>query len=262
MCRGIGEHAGVGMLMGVPGANLPGLRDYLNPAYEVLEVPWPANYGPVGQGDPVGSSYMANLNIGMIQIRDMLAELGPDDDAILCGYSGGATLAGNYAEVASRPAWRADWHGEKIAGVGLVADPMRPPFTADAPGFGVGGERDIDAPFPVFWAADPMDPITCLPENSPLRTIADQSWAMSFAPGEFPAWMGDLIDRLRTNRWQRVVIEWWNPLGVMRQYADAFAAADRYLFRGDHTSYAIRNIPGGDVTYLQDLANKLNGIQA
>lgn len=258
MCRGNGEKLGQGMLTG----QTLSLREHLRDDYVVKEIPWDATYGP-STGEIFGDSYAVDLQLGLIMIRDELSALPDGDQAILCGYSAGATLAGNYAQLAvSDPDTML---GDKIAGVGLVADPMRPPGGGTpehiAPDFGIGGARDIGTvDFPVYWVADPADPITSVPENSPLRTIADQTYAMSFAPGEFPKWMGDLIDRLKTGRWQHVVIEWWNPLGVARQYSEAIAAAYRYLFGGDHTSYAFRNVPGLEVTYLKHLADKLNGI--
>lgn len=258
MCRGNGEKFGEGMLMSTP--EIKGLRDYLDDRFHIHEVPWDATYGP-STGDFFGSSYATDLQMGIIIIRDMLAELPEEDTAILCGYSAGATLAGNYAQLAVQN--RTQMLGEKIAGVGLVADPMRPygggtvEFTPS--GFGIGGQRDISsADFPVFWVADPFDPITSLPDNSPLRTIADQTYALSFGPGEFPQWIGDLADRLKTGRWQRVCVQWWNPIGVAQQYADAARALGRYLYGGDHTSYGIRNVPGLEVNYLEHLANKLN----
>lgn len=261
MCRGNGENLGANMLVG--NAETLGLADYLDDWFLITEVPWDATYGP-STGEIFGDSYAVDLQMGLLTIRDMLAALPEGDRAILCGYSAGATLAGNYAQLAVYD--RERMHGHRIAGVGLVADPMRPfgggagGYTA--PGFGIGGQRDIGTvDFPVYWVADPKDPITSLPDNSPLRTVADQTYAMSFGPGEFPKWIGDLIDRLKTGRWQRVVVEWWNPIGVARQYGDALAALGRYLFGGDHTSYATRKVPGMDVNYLEHLANKLNGIQ-
>lgn len=260
MCRGNGEKMGENMLMG--NSEVEGLADYLNRSFQITEVPWDATYGP-STGEVFGDSYAADLQMGLLIIRDMLAALPENDTAILCGYSAGATLAGNYAQLAVHS--RERMHGHRIAGVGLVADPMRPygggTSAYTPPGFGIGGQRDIGTnDFPVYWVSDPNDPITCLPENSPLRTIADQTYALSFAPGEFPKWIGDLIDRLITGRWQRVVVEWWNPIGVARQYKAALDALERYLFGGDHTGYATRFMPGLDVTYLQHLAHKLNAI--
>lgn len=257
MCRGNGEKLNSNMLMG--NGSAMGVEDYLNADYEVIDVPWPANYGPVGGDSPLDSSYAVNLQLGIIMLKDMLQALQGDDTAVLLGYSAGASLVGNYAELAGRSPKA--MYNRRILGVGLVADPMRPPGADGVPGFGVGGARHLPAAdFPVFWASDPMDPITSLPANSPLRTIADQTYAMSFAPGEFPAWIGDIVDRLRTGRWQRVTVEWWNPIGVARQYAEALAAAHRYLFGGDHTSYAFRIDPQSGKNYLETLANKLNGI--
>lgn len=260
-CRGIGEKLGSSDNM------LTGVTDRLpiDTNWHYHELPWVSEYGP-GGGNIFGDSYVENIHAGMIMLQDLIQDIIEENDSgdlpqiIILGYSAGATLAGNYALGASTIPNIASY----IAAVGLVSDPMRPrgggTALYTAPDFGVGGERDIPShSFPVFWISDPMDPITSTPENSPLRTIADQSWAMSFAPGKFPAWMGDLVDRLKTGRWQKVAIHWWDPVSVIRQYADAIAGANRYLFGGDHTSYGVRNVPNTDVNYLQHLANRIAG---
>ena len=72
------------------------------------------------------------------------------------------------------------------------------------------------------------------PEGSPLRGLADKSWAMSLA--DPAAWGEDLIDRLRTNRWQPSNIDWRRPFAAFRQYGEAIDAAGRY-FTQHSTSY-------------------------
>ena len=70
--------------------------------------------------------------------------------------------------------------------------------------------------------------------------------------------MTDLLDRLRTRRWQAVILNWWRPWTVWQQYAEAIDDVNGYLFRGDHTSYRVRLAPGTDRTYCALLADRVN----
>lgn len=243
ICRGIGERLGVNMICG-DGLG-PGVIGRLpdGEMFKVREVAWNASYGPVG-GKPDSSSYGRNLDVGMEHIEHMLAELPRGDTAILLGFSAGATLAGNYARFA-QPGVH---HREKIVGVGLIADPMRPAESGNAPGFGIGGQRLIPQnDFPVWWISNPRDVICCCPLDSPLRTVADQTFAMSFSPGGAPLWIADLVDRLKTRRWQAVRVEWWNPIAVLQQYARAIDDAAGYLLRGEHVGYDRGPKPGTQI---------------
>lgn len=256
VCRGIGERPGVNMILG-DGLG-PGVIGRLpdGEAFFVDEVRWRAAYGPVpGPLDAI--SYGRSLDEGMDLISAKLANLPEGDTAILLGFSGGATLAGNYARFAIPGVH----HREKIVGVGLIADPMRPVTTGRdehsgqpvGPGFGIGGQRFIpEDDFPVWWISNPRDVICCCPMDSPLRTIADQTFAMSFSPGGAPLWLADLVDRLKTRRWQAVRVEWWRPARVFEQYARAVDDAAGYLFRGEHISYDRGDTPG-----TQTLANRI-----
>jgi len=229
VCRGIGERPGTNLILG-DGLG-PGVLGRLpdGEMFKCREVLWNASYGPVG-GRLDADSYSKNVERGMDTIAAMLRDIPKGDTAILLGFSAGATLAGNYARfgVVCR---------EKIVGVGLIADPLRP-ASDDAYGFGIGGQRYIpEDDFPVWWISNPRDVICCCPMDSPLRTIADQTFAMSFSPGGAPLWLADLVDRLKTRRWQAVRVEWWHPAKVFQQYARAVDDAAGYLFRGEHISY-------------------------
>lgn len=265
-CRGIGEKLYGNMLYGVDKST--GLDDHLvsrtpSQILTFTDVEWNATYGPAGGDSIFGTDYDTNLRMGMLLLDDHVRHAWESGlPVVLAGYSAGATLVGDYAAAIAKSEDPMPWH-EAVVAVGLVADPMRPygGGTSEfvAPGWGIGGGRDIPAHrFGVYWVADPLDPITCLPGNSPLRTIADQTYAMSFAPGEFPGWIGDLVDRLRRRRWQPVEVPWWNPLAVFEQYRAAADALNRYLFLGDHGKYGVRAIPGDSgLTYLEHLADKL-----
>ncbi|WKW85513.1 serine hydrolase [Rhodococcus phage Reynauld] len=256
VCRGIGEKPGDHTML------VRGLRKWLpDGAYEIREILWKASYGIVPELR--GSSYAAGLEEGMGLIHRELASLPPLSRAFLVGYSAGATLAGNW--IANGHQWVARNVGPanafmwRLLGVGLLADPMRPEGGGcpayTAPGFGIGGPRPVPAgDFPVWWLSDPRDPICSLERNSPLRTVADQTFAMSFDPGEFPAWIADLRDRLKERRFQPVEIPWWDPVAVVRQYLRAKDDLDGYLWRGEHVQYETRLVPGTVTTYLELLA--------
>lgn len=247
--RGIGEKLGWNTLYGSQISAFP--RD--DGRFIVHDLPWSASYGPVPQLG--GESYDTAVARGMDMISDEVRSI-PDGDMIfLAGYSAGATTAGNWAARAPK-----EWV-DRITAVFLIADPMRP-YDGGAklglqtlwePGFGIGGERKIErSGLDVHWFSDRSDVITACDANSPLRTVADQTFAMSLRPGEFPRWIRDLAARALEGRWQKVVINWRNPREVLALYAKAKYDLDGYLRRGDHTSYGIRNVPGGNpITYTQ-----------
>ncbi len=260
VCRGIGETPGDGtMLVRFLRKALPANK------FQIDEIPWPASYGPVPRLD--GLDYGESLEVGMGMIYEALRELPPNSRAFLVGFSAGATLAGNWAAhgrtwVAEHAGPQANANMWRLLGVGLVSDPMRPEGGGcefyTAPGFGVGGARPVPAypanPFKTWWLSDPADMICSLERHSPIRTIADQTYAMSFAPGEFPEWIGDLLDRVKKRRWQPVEIPWWNLAAVRDQYQRALHDLLGYLQRGDHVQYGVRHVPGHSFTYLEALA--------
>lgn len=196
---------------------------------EIIDVPWEATYGPVG-GAPDGGAYVDTVDAGVLLAHHMINAT--DNPVVLIGFSAGATVAGNLA----RRITDGELDRGNLEAVGLIADPHQPRRVGgiDAhgdPAFGVAGERDPGAAVPVRWAWSAADPIPCTPELSPLRTIADQSAAMSLA--DPAAWTRDLVDRLRRARWQPSAIDWRDPLGTIRRYTRAAGAAGRYL-TGDH----------------------------
>lgn len=256
MCRGIGEKLGSNMLMG--NGDAKGLTEYLRDidgTITIHEVPWGASYGPAGNNF-FGDSFPKDLAEGMVMISNILGSLPPNDLAVLCGYSGGAALVGNYAQLAGET-----MHRNKIAAVGLVADPLRP-ADAGVPGwhpmygtFGLAGQREVRSDdFPVLWAADQDDPITSMDPDSLLRLFADVTYAVSFQPGQFPPWLESMAVLLAEKKFQKIRSEPWNLFYILNRAKLDSAAIYRYLWGGDHTRYAFRLVPNTDQNYLEHLA--------
>lgn len=110
-CRGIGERTGTNMILGGSGGRRGVVGRLPEGKFPVHDLPWPANYGPVG-GVVDAQSYGRNVDQGMDLIAAKLAALPKGDKAILLGFSAGATLAGNYAARRDAP------HRGKIARCG------------------------------------------------------------------------------------------------------------------------------------------------
>lgn len=222
-CRGIGEP--------ITGRTLlHDATDQLHPdEFRPIELPWAATYGPVPGLH--GASFDSALADGREMLLDTI-RAAPGNVA-LAGYSGGAMLAGNVAAEIGRGD-----HGEnmrrKVTAVALVADPAQPRGQAANGSFGVTGSRDIYG-VPVRWTWDERDPIPCTPDLSPLRTIADQTAAMSLV--DPAAWSLDLLDRLRRGRWQPSAWHWWDIIGSIRRYAHAAEQAAYYLDGGHVRAY-------------------------
>lgn len=222
-CRGIGEPL-TGRTF------LHDVTDQLHPAeFRAVELPWAATYGPIPGLH--GPSFDESLAEGRALLLAAITEA-PGKVALI-GYSGGAMLAGDTAAEIGRGD-----HGptiqNKVTAVALVADPAQPRGQAANGSFGVTGSRDIHG-VPARWTWDERDPIPCTPELSPLRTIADQTAAMSLV--DPAAWTVDLLDRLRRGRWQPSAWNWWDIAGSIRRYSEAAAQASYYLTGGHVAAY-------------------------
>lgn len=188
LCRGIGEPLHTGLL-----SRLPGLL-----AADHIDLPWTAQYGPVGREGPAGESFERSLAAGTRLLRAEL-DRGP---AIVVGYSGGAALAGNLAKTGHR----------NLVAVGLVADPLDP---GTARTHGIAGRRPITGP-PVHRLRNLDDVICSCPADSPLRAIADTSAAFSLA--DPAAWGRDVLARLAARQVASILVQ---PAVYQRAYLDA-----------------------------------------
>lgn len=192
--------------------------DCLDPAkFQFRYLPYSADYG--GK-----LSYAESVARGRIALAGAIAEA---PGRVVCGgYSQGAGIAGDVcAEIA-----RGERPGLSVDACALIADPDRPrdggmPGEATAPGYGVSSERPIG--LTAYWAAVHDDPITALPEGSPLRGIADiTEWYCLASPEAALEWGEDLLDRAKRGRWQR----WWSPEN-WREWGNAMTEAYNYLPR-------------------------------
>ncbi|MDF3280940.1 hypothetical protein [Gordonia sp. N1V] len=211
-CRGIGENpTGAGTM-------LEGVTSQLS-GYDVVEVPWAADYGPVGNGGALGIDYADSLARGVPMVRSLL-DVGP---AILLGYSGGAELARMVSAI-GHPHLRA---------AGFIADPAMPVGKGVPGRSGVTGHLYALPSVPMHWEYNPFDVICQCPADSPIRTISDISGR--FSATNFPAWSWDMIDRLRSARWQvlgKYLLA--NPVQQWQRYSQAATDAIGYLNGSQH----------------------------
>ena len=253
-CGGIGESGPRDARTQVSGM-LGEVTRYLDPYKFVAQWhPWQAEYGPVPRLG--GASYDESVRRGIDSLVRAIREC--PNDVVGLGYSAGATLWGRLLEELEDGKHPDILH--KVKGVAFIAHPERrrgDSLGQIGAGFGIGGEW-FGGPdrIPTLEIAAPDDVICSCPEDSPLRTIADQTSALSFL--DIHGWAQDLYDRLLTRRWQAVRMNWRNPLGIWRQYQRALQDAQGYLSLGHHTEYHVRIMPGETVPYTLKLAQVLN----
>ena len=193
-------------------------------------LPWAASYGPVNpHRDPLGMSFDAALADGY-RLLELALWQNRDADVVVAGYSGGAAVVGNLL---------ARKHFLQVKAVVLVADPWAP--NAGRGVHGIAGSRTI-TPGRVRWVANPRDVICCCPADSPLRTIADQSAAMSL--GDPSGWGLDLIDRLKTDRWQSIRTNPLDVVAAIRRYGRALDDVGGYLGLGRPSEHSIYSHDG------------------
>jgi hypothetical protein len=218
-------------------------------------VPWADQYGPVPKVN--GTAYAESLRLGLDTLADAIRNC--PNDVVGIGYSAGATLWGRFLE-------ELEIHGgypdirHKVKGVAFIAHPERRQNDSlgnTAAGWGVGGEwAGGPDEIPIIEIAAPDDVICSCAPNSPIRMLAD--WTEEFSFVDVRTYGLSIRDRLLSNRWQAVRINWLDPIGTYRQFTDAAKEAEGYLFKGYHTDYHKRIMPGESVTYTDKLAQVLN----
>lgn len=154
------------------------------------KVPWKASMATIG-----GSTSWHNAaHGGVLAIDDLVLGLHVDTQVILLGYSGGCKVIHDWLDSRPQHLWR-------VAAVGYVSDPFRPPnrFQSGTPnpgGYGICGSKLGPLPAKTFWTSFADDVISSCPEDSPLRTPADLSDKI---PGSL---LDDLGEHLRLGDFQ------------------------------------------------------------
>lgn len=170
-----------------------------------IRVPWEASMA--GIGGPL--SWAESSRRGVAELDRIVSE-NPGEQLILVAYSGGNRVVHDWLD--SRPQWLS-----RVAAVGLLSDPYRPPGrdqagTLLAPGYGICGQRLGPISDRTFWCAAVGDVITDCPDDSPLRTVADLSDRI---PGGF---LDDFGRHLSVGDWQlanRMQLWRRDPLGYL-----------------------------------------------
>ncbi|MFC9995673.1 hypothetical protein [Nocardia sp. NPDC127526] len=207
-------------------------------------VPYPATYGGRGM------SYAYSVGEGRRALLDAIYRA--PNPVLLAGYSQGAGIAGDVAASIKRE----PFSDLEVIGAALIADPLRPSGwgTVGINGCGIAGQRPIST-MPVWWAVADRDPITALPEGSPLRSVADFTayWSMNSVES-FAQWGQSIVDTAVRQRYQ----QWWSP-GNWREAAEVIGQANAYLFEGRHTAAYIAE---GHCEWLADQVNGYARIRA
>lgn len=243
--RGTGEQQGAStnMLTYVTGA--------LDPTkFQVIaDLDYPASVGPVnGNGDSNGPSEESSVATA---IANLAGQIRASSNLVgIMGYSLGAEVVSKFLEAQGAGQY-ADC---ELAFAACVANPLRAPGDSIDPGstgYGINGIHAAWPNIPTFEAANPADAITSCPAGSPLRTLADDISAFSFA--DLGGWTADLAAKLRGNRFQPTSVDWWrNPVGTWQAYT---AAAKSMLGFLDHQDHVMTYIQQGYCTRLAAAIN-------
>ncbi|WP_327139350.1 PE-PPE domain-containing protein [Nocardia sp. NBC_01327] len=244
-CRGTGEpfQGATNML-----AHVTALLDTTK--FRIVgDVSYPATVGAAGAAWNIcGASEDESVREGIINLANLIRST-PNTVGVL-GYSLGALVVSGFLEAKAR----GEYADCEVAWVGTVANPARAQDSSIDPqpfGFGVAGQHGPWPAIPVWEAANPADVITSCPSDSPLRTFADGISAFSLA--DTGGWTTDLIDRVRTHRWQPDDLgSLLHPVATWRLWSTAAAAMEGYTVGGAHTT---AYIAGG---YLDRLASAIN----
>ncbi|WP_182359522.1 hypothetical protein [Tomitella gaofuii] len=222
---------GVGEKVGQPQSRMAEyVLEHLNHS-QFREVPV-TDYVTVG---PVGVNPGPALQTAVDRVKASTLDVidRTPNPAVLVGYSGGAMVAHRVADEVGR-----GLHPHlDVRGVVLIADPLMPRGVTPA-GYGVAGDGPMSLTMPTKWLWDTQDPICCAGDPSPLHTLSDQIMAMCL--GAPDVWAQDLIDRLRSGRWQPTAWNWLDLFGTFRRYSRAIDQMGFYLTGGHFEAYRYR----------------------
>lgn len=231
-------------------------------------------------------SYEQSLAVGVEAMKAAVTEetAVKGNHVILLGYSQSAVVVRRLLAEAKTgkfgdPTWNAEW----IKAAGLVADPVRPKGVAleydPHPGwYGVAGTEPVWDAVPLLEMAAHRDPISSVPDNSLIRSLADFSGFFGFNQAALDRWVQDMIAKVKSKGWQNANLDWRQFWLVGQRVNEAVDALGGYLPRqevrfsrflppsivnpggGRHTCYNIERMPGSQYTYCERLALELNRI--
>lgn len=197
----------------------------LDPRFNVEIPAYAADYG-------LHASFAESNIEGRTKVLELLRTL--DGPVILSGYSQGAYIMGTLARDIN-DGRVSGVMASKIEAVALLADPLRPEGEgADGiptpSGYGIAGQRPIPD-LSVYWGTASHDPISALPADNPLRSVADLSKMFSIDPRDWAEWVADVRHTIETNALQPWWMFWLRPW----RWVEALAALNGYL-TGRHTN--------------------------
>jgi len=231
-------------------------------------------------------SFEQSMAVGVETLKDVITEetTVKGNHVVLLGYSQSAAIMrrllvecmnGTFGD----PVWNAAW----IKACGLVADPYRPKFHAleydPHPGWwGVAGELPVWDRVPLIEMAAHRDPISSVPDNSLIRSVADFSGFFGFSGVAIQRWVSETIQTIQKRGWQNANLDWSQFWLVGQRVDEAIDALGGFLPRqemrvtkygdpivinpggGRHTCYHLERMPNSIYTFTERLAVELNRI--
>ncbi|GAC70711.1 hypothetical protein GS4_39_00420 [Gordonia soli NBRC 108243] len=151
---------------------------------------------------------------------------------VLAGYSLGALVVSDFLAARARGAYR----DCTVLAVVNIANPARraaQSYGRPSFGYGLDGAHPAwPAGIDVYEIANPVDGITSMPAESPLRPLADQ--IRTFSLGDPHVWFDHMVAQLDGMEARQARAQWWEPT-FWQSYAEAPAWLRGYLFDGQHT---------------------------
>jgi hypothetical protein len=166
---------------------------------------------PGDYGDPI--PFGVSNDIGRAHALEVIA--GSGNLLVLSGYSAGAYIAGDLAaDIAAKRVPGVD--PNRLLGCALIADPKRPEFAgapglATPPGYGIAGQRPVPD-VRTWWGTASHDPISALPADNMLRSLADLSVYASLDPMRWAMWAQSVVSVIAARKLQPWWAVWRKPL--------------------------------------------------
>lgn len=220
---------------GAPGNTLTQAAGILGSKVEHHDVVYPASiavFNPTGNISGVSEATSRAEGVAALAA----AVRATPNRVVVSGYSLGALVVSDF--LAAKQA--GEYSDCEISAVVQLANPARQrgvSYGRPSTGFGLDGEHSAWPDLPVYEIANPLDPITSAPADSPWRQVADLirefNISVEGAQQFFDSMIGYITQRKTLQARQNfnwVSAEFWVS------YLDAPAQLRAYLFDGEHTS--------------------------